>query len=497
MTVLLEKFRDVISAVLPITVIVVALNFTLTPLEGHLLLRFLLGSAAIILGLTAFLFGVDIGVTPIGNVMGASIAKSNKAWVVVAAGLALGFMISIAEPDLHILATEVEHVTLGVMSKAGLVSVVSVGIAVLLTVGLLRIVLMKRLNALLLGAYVIIAVFALFSSSEFLAIAFDASGATTGAMTVPFMLSLAVGVASLKKSGIASEADSFGLVGVASAGAILAVLCMGVISGAGDIAGEIDYGVTASTSIISPFAAALPGIVRDVAIALAPLTAVFLISQGLWFHMPARSLSRILKGLVYTFFGLVTFMLGVNAGFMDVGTIVGNRVASLDAKWIVVAVGFVLGMVVVLAEPAVYVLTRQVEEVTSGYVKRKLVLAALSLGIGIAVALSMVRIVIPEVKLWHFLLPGYVISLALAFVVPNLFVGVAFDAGGVASGPMTATFILAFAHGAADAVEGASVMIDGFGVIAMVAMMPLIALQLLGLIFKVKSAKGGGAAHEH
>jgi hypothetical protein len=496
LNVLLEKLRDVLSAVLPITLIVLALNFTITPLEGHLLLRFLVGSVAVILGLSVFLFGVDIGVTPIGRAMGASVTRTNRAWIVIAAGLALGFMISIAEPDLHILAAEVEHVTAGVISKAGLVVVVSVGIAVMLTAGLLRIVLVKRLNMLLFMAYAIIAILAVFSSSEFLAIAFDASGATTGAMTVPFMLALAAGVASLKKSGIASEEDSFGLVGVASAGAILAVLAMGVISGAGDIAGEIDYGVSASTSIMGPFGAMLPQVARDVAIALAPLTAVFLLGQKAWFHMPARALSRILKGLIYTFVGLVTFMLGVNAGFMDVGTLVGNRVASLDAKWVVVAIGFVLGMVVVLAEPAVYVLTRQVEEVTSGYVKRKLVLAALSLGIGIAVALSMIRIVVPGVNLWHFLLPGYVISLVLAFIVPNLFVGIAFDAGGVASGPMTATFILAFAHGAADAVEGASVMIDGFGVIAMVAMMPLIALQILGLIFKLKSAKVGGAAHE-
>lgn len=495
MNVLLEKSRDVVSAVVPIVVIVLALNFTITPLESHLLLRFLLGSAAVIIGLSVFLFGVDIGVTPIGNVMGSSIAKSNKIWVVVAAGLALGFMISLAEPDLHILAAEVEHVTSGVITKASIVLVVSVGIAVLLTAGLLRIVLSKRLNMLLLVAYAIIAVLAVLSSSEFLAIAFDASGATTGAMTVPFMLALAVGVASLKKDGIASEEDSFGLVGIASAGAILAVLTMGVISGAGDIAGEIDYGVSASTSIIAPFASALPGISRDVLIALLPLTATFLLGQRLWFHISQRGVSRILKGVVYTFVGLVTFMLGVNAGFMDVGTIVGREVASLEAKWVVVAIGFALGMVVVLAEPAVYVLTRQVEEVTSGYVKRKLVLAALSLGIGIAVALSMVRIVVPEMQLWHFLLPGYLISLTLAFIVPNLFVGIAFDAGGVASGPMTATFILAFAHGAADAVEGASVMIDGFGVIAMVAMMPLIALQLLGLVYKFKSAKVGGAEH--
>jgi len=207
--------------------------------------------------------------------------------------------------------------------------------------------------------------------------------------------------------------------------------------------------------------------------------------------MSKRTVIRISAGLAFTFAGLVLFMVGVNAGFMDVGAAVGYSVASLDNKAYSVIIGFVLGLVTILAEPAVYVLTHQIEDVTSGYVKRKAVMLFLCLGVGAAVALSVVRILIPSIQLWHYLLPGYIISVAMMYFTPKLFVGVAFDSGGVASGPMTATFILAYAQGAADAVEGANVLVDGFGMIAMVALMPLIALQLLGIVFKIKSKKGG------
>lgn len=207
--------------------------------------------------------------------------------------------------------------------------------------------------------------------------------------------------------------------------------------------------------------------------------------------MPKREVRKILIGMLFTFIGLVIFLVGVNAGFMDVGSAIGYRIATLDSKVYVILVGFILGIVTILAEPAVYVLTHQIEAVTSGYVKRSIVMFALAIGVGIAVALSVIRILIPELQLWQYLLPGYILSIALSYFAPKLFVGIAFDSGGVASGPMTATFILAYTQGAAEAVEGANVLVDGFGVIAMVAMTPLIALQILGLIFKIKSRKGG------
>ena len=490
MSVLVSKFKEVISSVIPITIIVLILNYTLTPLETPILIRFLIGAIFLTIGLTIFLIGVDIGITPIGNNMGGMLAKTNKLWFVVIAGLVLGFFISVAEPDLHILAGQVNSVSSGLISKGSIVVIVSIGIAIMLAVGLGRIVYNIPLYKLLTIIYGIIFMLACITSREFLAISFDASGATTGALTVPFILALAIGVSQLKKDCKASERDSFGLVAIASTGPIISVMIMSIISKMDKISGDLESG-RISDSIIAPFIHEFPKVGIEIIIALLPILILFLVFQRISFKLPKRAVRKILFGVLFTFIGLVIFLVGVNAGFMDVGSVIGYSIATLDSKKYVILVGFILGVVTILAEPAVYVLTHQIERVTSGYVKRSVVMFTLAIGVGIAVALSVIRILIPELQLWQYLLPGYIISIALSYFEPKLFVGIAFDSGGVASGPMTATFILAYTQGAAEAVEGANVLVDGFGVIAMVAMTPLIALQILGLIFKIKSKKGG------
>ncbi len=491
MSLLYEKFREVLNSVLPIVALVLLLHFTITPLAIPVLIRFLVGSAFIIFGLTIFLAGIDNGITSIGNNMGSTIARSNKLWFVAIAGLVLGFAIAVAEPDLHILAGQVDVVTSGIISRVSIVVVVSLGIAVMLAIGLVRIVFSFPLYKMLAITYVVILILALFTSPEFLAIAFDASGATTGALTVPFMLALAMGTSRMKKDSKSAEKDSFGLVGIASSGAILGVLVMGVISPVKELTGILPTNGADTDSILLPFLQKIPRISVEVLAAMTPIIIIYFISKRFYTKTSARLHRKTLFGLLFTFTGLVIFLVGVNAGFMEVGSTVGYKLALLDSKFFIILVAFVLGTVTVLAEPAVNVLTHQIEDVTSGYVKRKAVSMSLSLGVGLAVALSIVRILTPGLQLWHYLLPGYIIAITMMFFVPKLFVGIAFDSGGVASGPMTATFILAFAQGAAEAIEGASVMIDGFGVIAMVAMTPLIALQILGLIFKVKSRKRG------
>jgi hypothetical protein len=490
LNILIGKFKEVLYSVLPITIIVLVLNFTIAPLATHLLIRFLLGAILITLGLSVFLFGADIGVGPIGALMGASLTKSNKVWIIGIAGLILGFFISIAEPDLHILAGQVGNVTGGMASKHSIVIVVSIGIAVMLSLGLLRIVYNISLRKVLTIVYLLIFAAAFFTSPEFLAISFDASGATTGAMTVPFILALGLGVSSLK-GGVASEEDSFGLVAIASSGAILSVIIMSILSKPDRITGSTEMDAAYSVSVIGPFFEKLPTVIPEVFLALLPLLMLFIILQIIYLKLSNKALFRILKGLLYAFVGLVLFLTGVNAGFMEVGSAVGYGIASLGSKWVIVPVGFMLGLVVILAEPALYVLTNQIEEVTSGFIRRKIIISALAIGVAFAVALSMLRIIIPGIQLWHYLLPGYTAAIALTFFVPKLFVGIAFDSGGVASGPMTATFVLAFAQGAARAIEGADVLIDGFGVIAMVALTPLIALQILGLVFKRQTVKEG------
>lgn len=496
MNILTKKFKEVLYAVLPITIIVLLLNFTIVPLEGSLIIRFVLGATFIIFGLTIFLFGVDIGVTPIGNLMGEILAKSNKLWIIASGGLILGFIISIAEPDLHILARQVDFVTSGLISNFSIILIVSIGIGIMISIGLIRILYNTPLYKLLTIIYSIIFILALFTSPEFLAISFDASGATTGALTVPFILALAIGVAALKKNSKDSEKDSFGLVGITSTGAILSVMLMNVFAGIDEISTDIEFNIIQTDSIMAPFIENIPVTLKEVLLALLPLLLIFLVFQKNYFKLSKMEYRKILKGLLYTLIGLVLFLVGVNAGFMEVGNMIGFNLASFDNKLPLIIIGFILGLVTILAEPAVYVLTNQIEDVTSGYVKRKLVLIALSLGVGLAIALSMLRIISTEIQLWHYLLPGYLISIILTYFTPKLFVGIAFDSGGVASGPMTATFILAFAQGAANAIEGANVLIDGFGIISMVALTPLIALQTLGLIFKVKLKKGGEVVDE-
>nr|WP_295678579.1 DUF1538 domain-containing protein [uncultured Lachnoclostridium sp.] len=488
---LVEKMREALFSVLPITLIVLLLNFTLTPLEPMVIGRFLLGGLLIIIGLAVLLVGVDIGITPIGSLMGPTIVKSKKIWIVAVAGILLGFFISVAEPDLHILAGQVEFVTSGVISKTIILIVVSIGIAVMLALGLIRIVYNIPLYKILITIYMVILGLSFFTSAEFLAISFDASGATTGALTVPFILALAIGVSALKKDSKASEKDSFGLVAIASSGAILSVMIMSILLKTDKITASLPSEEVVNNSFLGPFLDIFPILAKEVMIALLPIIIIFIVFQFISFKLPRRSLHKIFKGIIYTFLGLVIFLVGVNAGFMEVGTVIGYKLASLENKSIIVIVGFVLGLVTILAEPAVYVLNRQIETVTSGFVKRKTVLLFLCIGVGGAVALSVIRILTPEIKLWHYLLPGYIIACAMTFFTPKLFVGIAFDSGGVASGPMTATFILAFTQGAADAIEQADVLIDGFGVIAMVALTPLIALQILGILYRINSKKKG------
>lgn len=489
LSVLLTKLKEVLYAVLPITIIVLMLHFTIAPIDTVLILRFLIGTLLIILGLSIFLLGIDLAITPLGSTMGRAIAKSNKLWIVIIAGLALGFFISVAEPDLHILAGQVETVTSGLISKFSIVAIVSVGIAVMLAVGLIRIVFNYPLFKVLTMFYALIFVLSLFTSQEFLAISFDASGATTGALTVPFVLALALGVSALKKDSKASEKDSFGLVGIVSIGAIISVMAMSILSKTDKISGSLDSAIGTQNLLITPFIKTLPVVAGEILFAVLPILIIFLLFSMTSYRMSKRGFRRTIIGLIFTYIGFVLFLTGVNAGFMEVGSIVGYKIASLDNKAYIVVVGFVLGLVTILAEPAVYVLTHQIEDVTSGYVNRKVVMTSLCIGVGVAMALSIIRILLPQVKLWHYLLPGYLISILLTYFTPKLFVGIAFDSGGVASGPMTATFILAFAQGAAESIEGANVLVDGFGMIAMVALTPLIALQVLGLIYKFKSKK--------
>lgn len=488
----IDKLKEVFLSVLPISLLVVFLQFTFVKLETSLFIRFIIGVIFIIIGLTIFLVGVDQGITPFGNQMGGVIIKKNKLWIVAVAGILFGFFISIAEPDLHILANQVSAVTNDIIGKWSLVVVVSIGIALLVAVGMVRILFNYPLYKLLTILYGIILILSLFTSPEFLAISFDSSGATTGAMTVPFILALAIGIALKKKDSKASEKDSFGLIAIASSGAILAVLVLGLLSPKNNFVGTVDFTTEHSGSVLVILIDQLLLQMKESVLAIAPMFVILVVSQLLFLKNKKKTFLKMSRGLFLTFIGLSLIFTGVHAGFIEVGREIGSQLVLLENKSLLVIIGFVLGFLTILAEPAVHILTNQIEDVTSGSVKRKAVLLALSIGVGTAVALSVLRILIPQLQLWHILLPGYVASIVLANIGSKLFVGIAFDSGGVASGPMTATFILAYTQGAANSLRSANVLIDGFGVIALVALTPIIALQILGLVYRKKALKKEG-----
>lgn len=487
MNALMQKFKEVAQSIIPIIAIVIILDLVLLKLPFTLLLKFFIGAFLIFLGLSLFLVGVENGLTPIGQGLGKKLTKSNNLILIVISGLALGFIISIAEPDLHILADLVEVITNGHINKYLLIIVVSIGIAVLLSIGIIRIVKNISLNKTLIVIYLIILLLALFVPKEFIPIAFDASGATTGAMTVPFILAISFGVSQLKKNSQSAENDSLGLVAIVSGGVIISVLLLAIFSFSGFSDAPIH--VIEDTTPGNPLSLLfheISIIAFEVFLALLPIILTFFIFL--------RDTSKLLfkkhlLGLVYTYIGLVIFLIGVNYGFMNIGKEIGEGIFKLNNLPLLVLIAFVLGLVTVLTEPAVHVLTDEIEDVTSGYIPRNAILISLSIAVGIAVALAILRIAIPALELWHLLLPGYLLAFILSRFSPKIFVGIAFDAGGVASGPMTVTFILAFSQGVAGMLGGSNLIYNSFGLIALVAMMPIITLQILGIIFKIVSTK--------
>ncbi len=490
-----SKLFEVLASVLPIDAIVLVLHFTITPLEGQLLGAFLLGSLLIIIGLTIFLFGIDQGLSPIGEGLGSSLAHSNSIFRIIFFSLIIGFFVSFAEPDLRILARQVEYVTGGQFPSLAMVVVVSIGLGVMMTLGMVRIVSKVRIKWIFLFAYGMILLLSLFSSFDFIAIAFDSSGATTGAITVPFMLALATGLTVYKKSEKHSEADNFGLVGIASSGAIIGTLSYGLIRGLGKLQGSLPTEMITEGSLGALYKPIIAPLALDSFLSLLPIIVLYLLFQIFSFKYPKNKVLDITRGVILTYLGLVIFMLGVNGGFMAVGSILGRSLTQTNSPFLILLVSLGLGLATVLAEPAVHVLTDQVATITANSVRRALVFTFLSLAVGLALFLSALRILVPSIELWMYLLPGFGLTVLLAFFTDDLFVGMAYDAGGVASGPMTASFSLAFIQGIASAVPNADVVSDGFGMIAIVALTPILALEILGLLYRralKNKAKGGG-----
>ena len=480
---LIEKFRESLSAVVPIILIVLLLSVTIAPIPNSILLSFLFGGALLIVGMMLFSLGAELAMEPMGQHVGGRLTKTRKLWLILPVGFLLGVLITVSEPDLQVLANQVQSI-----SNPVLIFSVAGGVGLFLVLALLRMLLSVRLRSMLLVFYALVFALAFFAPADFLAVAFDSGGVTTGPMTVPFIMAFGIGISSIRSDGKASD-DSFGLISLCSVGPIIAVLILSLIfrpNGA-------EYTVTVmpdapdSVAMARDFLSVFPTYLREIAVALLPIAGFFAIFQILLLRLEKQTLLRIGVGLLYTYVGLVLFLTGVNAGFMPAGTYLGQTLAGLSYRWIVIPLGMLIGYFIVKAEPAVYVLMRQVEEMTNGAVSGKVLQRSLSIGVSASIGLAMIRVLTGISILW-FVGPGYVLALGLTFVVPDMFTGIAFDSGGVASGPMTATFLLPFATGACLAVGG-NVVTDAFGVVAMVAMTPLITIQLLGVAARLRSAR--------
>ena len=477
---LLEKLKESLGAVLPIIGIVLVLCFSIAPIPNSVLMTFVVGAVLLIIGMMFFTLGAEMAMTPMGERIGTKLTNTRKISVVIVLCFILGFIITISEPDLQVLAEQVPSIP-----NYTLIIAVATGVGIFLVAAVLRMLFGIPLAHMLLILYPIIFILASIVPQDFLTVAFDSGGVTTGSMTVPFIMALGIGFSAVRSDKHA-ENDSFGLVALCSVGPILAVLLLGLLYHPGESGYEQTMIVKTDNSVEmwQLFQEGLPYYMKEMLISLLPIILFFFIFQIVSLHLHKKTLVKIIIGIIYTYIGLVLFLTGVNVGFMPAGNYLGQVIAGLSYPWIIVPIGMLIGYFIVKAEPAVYVLTEQVEELTSGAISAKAMGMSLSIGVAFSLGLAMVRVLTGISILW-FLLPGYAVALGLTFFVPKIFTAIAFDSGGVASGPMTATFLLPFSMGACEALGG-NVVTDAFGVVAMVAMTPLITIQILGLIYQIQ-----------
>lgn len=478
-----EKFAETMKAVLPILIIVLFLCFTIAPIPPSILMTFLVGAMLLIVGMLFFNVGVELSMTPIGERTGTIMTKSKNIFVVIVVSLIMGFVITISEPDLQVLAQQVPSIP-----NMTLILAVALGVAIFLVFAILRMLIGIPLSHLLVFFYVVIFAMTPFVPTDFLSVAFDSGGVTTGPMTVPFIMAFGIGISAIRSDRHAAD-DSFGLVSLCSIGPIFAVMLLGIIfkpESTEQVSDSIPI-IDSTVDLWNLFAVEFPTYIKEIAMSLLPIIIFFAIIQFIVRDINKKTVIKITIGLGYTYIGLVLFLTGVNVGFMPAGNYLGNTIACLSYSWIIIPIGMIIGYFIVKAEPAVFVLTKQVEELTDGAISASAMGLSLSIGVAVSVGLAMTRVLTGISILW-FLLPGYSVALILTFFVPKIFTAIAFDSGGVASGPMTATFLLPFAMGACSALGG-NIIADAFGIVAMVAMTPLITIQVMGLIYKIKESR--------
>lgn len=475
---LLNKLKESAMSILPIMCIVLLLAFTLVPMSWQMIVQFLFSCVFLILGMTLFTHGADTAMLPIGEHVGGYLSKSGKMWLMLISGFIMGVIITIAEPDLTVLAQQI-----GCINQWVFISVVGIGVGLFMMLAILRTTFRIPLNVILAVSYGAIFVLACFVPAEFVPLSFDSGSVTTGPISVPFLMAFGLGFAAVRASKSQNGDESFGLVALGSAGPILAVMILGLfidpstLSGASETITQTpqDFG-----AIVMGFVSSLPHYLGQVALVLLPILAVFMVFQIFALKLPKQELFKILIGILFVFVGITLFFTGVNVGFLPVGNEIGFSLASSGYSWVLVPVAVLIGFVIVLAEPAVHVLTQQVEQITEGRISKKTIFFSMCIGVALSLGLCALRVLF-QISIWYILVPAYIIAIVLSFIVPKIFTGIAFDSGGVATGAMATTFVLPLFMGACTAL-GESTMLFGFGTLAFIAVTPLLTIQILGLI---------------
>ena len=472
-----EKSRESLVAVFPVLLLVLFNGLFIIPINNGLLLQFVFGSLLVMLGMIFFNLGAEKSMSHIGELVGSSLVKTKKIGLIIPIIFLLGFMITISEPDLQVLAHQVTSIPNSI-----LIATVAIGVGFFLALAILRILFGWSLSKMLIGLYVIVLILSAFIPKSFLSVAFDSGGVTTGPMTVPFIMALGLGISSVRSDNKAED-DSFGLVALCSIGPILMVMILSLFF-SGDLNVSIEKSLYPMDTyeLKTIFLHAFPTYMKEIGVALLPIVVFFEIYNFIFLKVSKETHIKIGMGLLYTYIGLFLFMCGANVGFVSMGNYIGSMLPS----YLIIPFGMIIGFLIVRVEPAVAILTKQVEQITEGAISERVMLFSLSVGVSLAIGLSLTRIIF-DFSIMYIMVPGLLIALVLTFFVPNIFTAIAFDSGGVASGPMTATFLLPLAQGAC-ILQGKDIALYGFGVVALVALAPLITIQLLGLIYKFKQS---------
>jgi len=481
----LAKLKEATISILPIMCIVLLLAGTLVPLSGVVVVQFLIACVLLIFGMSCFTLGADVAMLPIGENIGSYLSKTHKVWFMLLVGFLMGVVITIAEPDLMVLANQVPMI-----ESWKIVLVVGVGVGVFMMFAILRILLKIPLSFVLAFAYITIFVLSYFVPPQFAPFSFDSGSVTTGPISVPFLMAFGLGLASVRGGDKSDSDSSFGLVALGSAGPIIAVMILGVM-----VDGSVFDAAVNTTSRLSynwvdmatSFFDTIPHNLLEVALIILPILIIFMLFQFFLLKLPAKKVGIIILGLFFVYVGIVLFFTGVNVGFLPIGSEIGSVIVGKENSWIFVPIACVIGFVIVLAEPAVHVLTHQVELLTDGRIPSKTILMCVCIGVAISLGLCALR-VLCQFSIWWVLVPAYAISIVLAFIVPHIFTGIAFDSGGVATGAMATTFVLPLIMGACASL-GADSMLYAFGTLSFIAVTPLITIQFLGLVVKIANKR--------